>query len=111
MVGAWEARSWSLHVLTLNATQCGGTRSAALFVSPDRIPSCTCIALRTPSCLLAGSGTIDIKELKTALTALGQSPSDEELFVMISQACAGFQDFSSLHAPVLMPHALHVLPG
>lgn len=32
-----------------------------------------------------GSGTIDIKELKTALTALGQNPSDEELFVMISQ--------------------------
>ena len=26
-----------------------------------------------------------MKELKTALSALGQSPSDEELFVMISQ--------------------------
>uniref|UniRef100_A0A7S0RM74 EF-hand domain-containing protein n=1 Tax=Chlamydomonas leiostraca TaxID=1034604 RepID=A0A7S0RM74_9CHLO len=32
-----------------------------------------------------GSGTIDVKELKTALTALGQQPTDEELFVMISQ--------------------------
>lgn len=32
-----------------------------------------------------GSGTIDVKELRTALNALGQNPSDEELFVMISQ--------------------------
>jgi hypothetical protein len=35
----------------------------------------------------AGSGTIDVKELRTALSALGQSPTDEELFVMISQVC------------------------
>ncbi len=42
----------------------------------------------------AGSGTIDIKELKTALTALGQSPSDEELFVMVSQASAPAAAFS-----------------
>ena len=34
---------------------------------------------------LAGSGTIDVKELRTALAALGQNPTDEELFVMISQ--------------------------
>eukprot|EP00195_Chlamydomonas_chlamydogama_P001697 CAMPEP_0202919866 /NCGR_PEP_ID=MMETSP1392-20130828/76554_1 /ASSEMBLY_ACC=CAM_ASM_000868 /TAXON_ID=225041 /ORGANISM="Chlamydomonas chlamydogama, Strain SAG 11-48b" /LENGTH=148 /DNA_ID=CAMNT_0049613327 /DNA_START=173 /DNA_END=619 /DNA_ORIENTATION=+ len=32
-----------------------------------------------------GSGTIDVRELKTALNALGQNPTDEELFVMISQ--------------------------
>lgn len=38
--------------------------------------------LRTTS---AGSGTIDVKELKTALNALGQTPTEEELFVMISQ--------------------------
>lgn len=49
-----------------------------------------------------GTGTIDVRELKTALIALGQQPSDEELFVMISQVswtlsiavyctCAGFQ--------------------
>ncbi|KAK9809046.1 hypothetical protein WJX72_008371 [[Myrmecia] bisecta] len=31
------------------------------------------------------SGTIDAKELKLVLQALGQAPSDEELFVMISQ--------------------------
>ncbi len=31
------------------------------------------------------SGTIDTKELRTALSALGQNPSEEELFVMISQ--------------------------
>ena len=39
-----------------------------------------------------GSGTIDVKELRTALNALGQHPTDEELFVMISQvgcACMG----------------------
>lgn len=33
-----------------------------------------------------GTGTIDVRELKTALIALGQQPTDEELFVMISQA-------------------------
>lgn len=32
-----------------------------------------------------GTGTIDVRELKTALIALGQQPTDEELFVMISQ--------------------------
>uniref|UniRef100_A0A7S0UV11 EF-hand domain-containing protein n=1 Tax=Polytomella parva TaxID=51329 RepID=A0A7S0UV11_9CHLO len=32
-----------------------------------------------------GSGTIDVRELKTALSALGQNPTDEELFVMISK--------------------------
>lgn len=31
----------------------------------------------------AGSGTIDVKELKLALAAMGQNPSDEELHVMI----------------------------
>jgi Ca2+-binding EF-hand superfamily protein len=31
------------------------------------------------------SGTIDIKELRNAMNNLGQTPSDEELFVMISQ--------------------------
>lgn len=30
-----------------------------------------------------GSGTVDVKELKAALAAMGQHPSDEELFVMI----------------------------
>ncbi|KAG2496512.1 hypothetical protein HYH03_005336 [Edaphochlamys debaryana] len=32
-----------------------------------------------------GTGTIDTKELRTALSALGQNPSEEEMFVMISQ--------------------------
>lgn len=32
-----------------------------------------------------GNGTIDVQELKLALKALGQDPTDEELFVMISQ--------------------------
>lgn len=32
---------------------------------------------------LPGSGTVDVKELKAALGAMGQHPSDEELFVMI----------------------------
>eukprot|EP00967_Tisochrysis_lutea_P006339 scaffold7520_cov21-Tisochrysis_lutea.AAC.2 len=32
-----------------------------------------------------GSGTIDVSELKSVLVALNQSPSDEEVFVMISQ--------------------------
>jgi hypothetical protein len=31
----------------------------------------------------AGSGTIDVKELKAALGAMNQHPTDEELFVMI----------------------------
>ncbi|PNH04659.1 Dynein light chain, flagellar outer arm [Tetrabaena socialis] len=31
------------------------------------------------------SGTIDVKELRTALSALGQNPTEEELFVMVSQ--------------------------
>lgn len=45
------------------------------------------------------SGTIDTKELKTALSALGQNPSEEELFVMISQVdedgskCIEFTEF------------------
>eukprot|EP00879_Flechtneria_rotunda_P010189 GHRR01010652.1.p1 GENE.GHRR01010652.1~~GHRR01010652.1.p1 ORF type:complete len:148 (+),score=42.96 GHRR01010652.1:57-500(+) len=30
-----------------------------------------------------GSGTIDVRELKFALNAMGQYPTDEELFVMI----------------------------
>ncbi len=33
----------------------------------------------------AGSGTIDVKEMKAALEAMGQHPTDEELFVMIHQ--------------------------
>eukprot|EP00798_Chlamydomonas_sp_ICE-L_P010184 gene10184-8091_t len=33
----------------------------------------------------AGNGTIDVNELQAALLALGQTPSDEDLFVMISQ--------------------------
>lgn len=32
-----------------------------------------------------GSGTIDTKELRTALSALGQNPTEEDMFVMISQ--------------------------
>mmetsp|Transcript_13119 Transcript_13119/g.31022 ORF Transcript_13119/g.31022 Transcript_13119/m.31022 type:complete len:148 (-) Transcript_13119:128-571(-) len=32
-----------------------------------------------------GSGTIDASELKATLNAVGQSPSDEEIFQMISQ--------------------------
>lgn len=31
-----------------------------------------------------GSGTIDVQELRATLQALGQSPTDEELFLMIS---------------------------
>ena len=34
---------------------------------------------------VAGSGTIDANELKATLQALGQNPSEEELFLMISQ--------------------------
>jgi Ca2+-binding EF-hand superfamily protein len=33
--------------------------------------------------LPAGSGTIDVRELKAALEAMGQHPSDEEIFVMV----------------------------
>eukprot|EP00899_Mesostigma_viride_P021922 jgi/Mesvir1/29731/Mv00960-RA.1 len=32
-----------------------------------------------------GSGTIDTSELRVTLQALGQNPTDEELFIMISQ--------------------------
>mmetsp|Transcript_22619 Transcript_22619/g.27300 ORF Transcript_22619/g.27300 Transcript_22619/m.27300 type:complete len:148 (-) Transcript_22619:793-1236(-) len=32
-----------------------------------------------------GSGTIDVTELKATLNAMGQNPTDEELFLMISQ--------------------------
>jgi hypothetical protein len=45
--------------------------------------SLTCMPASFPR--LTGSGTIDVKELKAALHALGQNPSDEEVFVMISQ--------------------------
>ena len=31
----------------------------------------------------AGSGTISVKELQAALTTMGQTPTDEELFVLI----------------------------
>ncbi|KAG2425323.1 hypothetical protein HXX76_013738 [Chlamydomonas incerta] len=46
-----------------------------------------------------GSGTIDTKELRTALSALGQNPSEEDMFVMISQVdqdgsrCIEFKEF------------------
>ncbi|KXZ54948.1 hypothetical protein GPECTOR_3g117 [Gonium pectorale] len=45
------------------------------------------------------SGTIDTKDLRTALSALGQNPTEEELFVMISQVdedgsrCIEFNEF------------------
>ncbi|GIL60500.1 hypothetical protein Vafri_15048 [Volvox africanus] len=45
------------------------------------------------------SGTIDTKDLRTALSALGQNPSEEEMFVMISQVdeegsrCIEFSEF------------------
>lgn len=32
-----------------------------------------------------GSGTIDATELRATLEALGQKPTDEELFLMIAQ--------------------------
>lgn len=35
-----------------------------------------------------GSGTIDVKELKTALESMGHSPSDEELFAIVHEVCA-----------------------
>ena len=31
------------------------------------------------------SGTIDVRELRETLAAIGQHPTDEDLFVMISQ--------------------------
>ncbi|PNW88936.1 hypothetical protein CHLRE_01g051250v5 [Chlamydomonas reinhardtii] len=46
-----------------------------------------------------GSGTIDTKELRTALSALGQNPTEEDMFVMISQVdqdgsrCIEFKEF------------------
>lgn len=33
----------------------------------------------------AGSGTIDVKEMKTALQSMGHSPSDEELFAIVHE--------------------------
>jgi hypothetical protein len=33
----------------------------------------------------AGSGTIDVKELKDALTAMGHTPCDEELFAIVHE--------------------------
>ena len=44
-----------------------------------------------------GSGTIDVKELRTALNALGQHPTDEELFVMISQVEAVCIAWANVH--------------
>ena len=38
-----------------------------------------------PPLLAAGSGTIDVKELKSALFAIGQDPSDAEVYLMISE--------------------------
>lgn len=37
----------------------------------------------------AGSGTVDVKELKAVLNSMGQHPTDEELFVMIHDVRAG----------------------
>ena len=39
----------------------------------------------SPPLLAAGSGTIDVKELKSALFAIGQHPSDEEVYLMIAE--------------------------
>jgi calmodulin len=58
--------------------------------------------------VLAGSGTIDTKELKTALSALGQNPSDEEIFVMISQVW-GYQWPASSGAPKRCLNLLHLM--
>jgi hypothetical protein len=33
----------------------------------------------------AGNGTIDVKEMRMAMEALGHHPSDEELYVMIAE--------------------------
>ena len=42
----------------------------------------------TPS----GSGTIDVKELKTALFAIGQQPSDEDVYLMVAEVRQQQQD-------------------
>ena len=33
----------------------------------------------------SGSGTIDVKELKSALFAIGQQPTDEEVYLMVAE--------------------------
>jgi Ca2+-binding EF-hand superfamily protein len=35
------------------------------------------------------SGTIDVWELRQVLEAMGQRPTEEELFQMISEVCQG----------------------
>lgn len=38
------------------------------------------------NCILCtGSGTIDVKEMKTALQSMGHTPSDEELFAIVHE--------------------------
>lgn len=55
------------------------------------------------SCNRAGSGTIDVKELKAALESMGQHPSDEELFAIIHDvrlvSTASYKDSHMCWAP------------
>ncbi|CAG9466478.1 unnamed protein product [Pedinophyceae sp. YPF-701] len=51
-------------------------------LSPDEITMCRKAFAQFDA---DGSGTIDVSELRTALEALGQQPTEDELFNMIAQ--------------------------
>jgi Ca2+-binding EF-hand superfamily protein len=68
----------------------GAAAAGADFIRPKRtLRLCAQLARPDAAPGPAGSYTIDVKELKSALNTLGQFPTDEELFVMINQVRRG----------------------
>jgi Ca2+-binding EF-hand superfamily protein len=67
----------------------GAAAAGADFIRPTALRLCAQLARRGAAPCPAGSYTIDVKELKSALNTLGQFPTDEELFVMINQVRRG----------------------
>ena len=49
------------------------------------ISGCSCICTGAQLMVSAGSGTIDVKELKTVMEAVGQHCSDAELTAMLNE--------------------------
>jgi hypothetical protein len=58
-------------------------------------------------CAHTGSGTIDVKEMKTALQSMGHTPSDEELFAIVHEVGQQLERTST--AAAVPDYLLHTL--
>eukprot|EP00955_Chlamydomonas_euryale_P052929 355323-Chlamydomonas_euryale.AAC.2 len=80
---------------TRRKSRCARRRSICTTRTVRRAACCASDTLRQHRALVAaptrsrprraGSGTIDVKELRMAMESLGQHPTDEDLYLMISQ--------------------------